>query len=251
MSDIELEKHDEITILRLNQGTTNPLNLEFIQEISKNMELLKNDPNVRGVVITSGNDKFLSIGFDLPILFKQNKNEVKTFYKTFNRLCLEIYTFPKPTIAALTGHAIAGGCILTLCFDYRFIAEGRKLMGLNEIKLGLAVPYPADRILYQLVGSRTANEIVSTGDFYPSEKLLEMGMVDLVMPIEHVLDKSIEKAKLLGAMPTEAYKMIKQNRVESVKAQILEQLEKKEELFLERWFEPETRKLLEEAIKKF
>jgi enoyl-CoA hydratase/carnithine racemase len=205
MSDVELEKHDEITILRLNQGTTNPLNLEFIQEISKNMELLKNDPNVRGVVITSGNDKFLSIGFDLPILFKQNKNEVKTFYKTFNRLCLEIYTFPKPTIAALTGHAIAGGCILTLCFDY---------------KLGLAVPYPADRILYQLVGSRTANEIVSTGDFYPSEKLLEMGMVDLVMPIEHVLDKSIEKAKLLGAMPTEAYKMIKQNRVESVKAQI-------------------------------
>ncbi len=124
-------------------------------------------------------------------------------------------------------------------------------MGLNEIKLGLPVPYPGDRILTQIVGSQIAREIMEIGEFYPPEVSLEMGMVDQVFPSEQVLSKSIERAKLLGEYPAHAYKMIKQNRVENVRDEILKRLEEKQRYFLKCWDKDETQNLLKEATKKF
>ena len=109
----------------------------------------------------------------------------------FNQVCMELYTMPKPTVAAVTGHAIAGGCILALCCDYRFAAEGRKLMGLNEIRLGVPVPYLADCVLRQIVGARNAREIMETGEFYLPEQSLQIGMIDRVLPLEKVVADSI------------------------------------------------------------
>ena len=74
-------------------------------------------------------------------------------------------------------------------------------MGLNEIKLGLPVPYPADCILRQLVGARIAQEICYTGEFYGPDELFTMGLVDQVLSADELLDKAIEKAKLVGEMP--------------------------------------------------
>jgi enoyl-CoA hydratase/carnithine racemase len=202
-------------------------------------------------VLGSSNDKFFSIGFDIPELFDLARKDFRVFYQAFNGVCMDLYTLPKPTIAAITGHAIAGGCILALCCDYRFIAEGRKLMGLNEIKLGIPVPYPGDCILRQVAGTRNAREIMSTGEFYHSEELLQIGMVDQVLPLDQVLPKAIEKAGLLGALPHEAFGMIKRNRVETVEAQVLAHLAEKEQFFIECWYSDEARVRLKEAIKKF
>lgn len=251
MESIEIEHYDKVAVLRLNNGITNPLNLEFIKDISKGLEKLKGDYSISSLVIASGNDKFFSIGFNIPELYEFGEEDMKLFYQTYNRLCLDLYSFPKPTIAAITGHAIAGGCILTLCCDQRFIAEGRKLMGLNEVKLGVPVPYPGDCILRQIVGTRYAREIMETGNFYEAEDSLRMGIVDLVLPLEQVLSKSIEVAKLLGNLPHEAFERIKSNRVEMVEAQILSHTVEKERFFLECWFSEEARKLLKEAIEKF
>jgi len=162
-----------------------------------------------------------------------------------------LYRWPKPTVAAIPGHATAGGCILALCCDYRFITEGRKLMGLNEIKLGVPVPYPADCILRQVVGTENAREIMDTGEFYPPEKLLQMGMVDQVLPLDQVLPKAIEKARLEGALPDETFGLSKRSRVGKIEAQILERLAEQEQLFVERWYSDETRERLREAMKKF
>lgn len=124
-------------------------------------------------------------------------------------------------------------------------------MGLNEIKLGVTVPYPGDCILRQIVGTRYAREIMEEGEFFPPERSLQMGMVDYVLPLEQVFLKSIEKAKELGAMPHNAFTMIKRNRVEPVEAQIKKHLDQKEQFFLECWFSEEARKNLSEAMKKF
>ncbi|MFQ6084117.1 MAG: enoyl-CoA hydratase/isomerase family protein [Candidatus Aminicenantia bacterium] len=251
MELISIEYHDKVAILKLNRGITNALNLQLVNKLAEILQKVKDDSDVHSLVLGSSNEKFFSIGFDIPQLFELTKKDFKVFYQTFNRVCIDLYTFPKPTIAAITGHAIAGGCILALCCDYRFIAEGRKLMGLNEIKLGVPVPYPADCILHQIVGARNAREIMSTGEFYQPEELLQMGMVDQVLPLEQVLEKSIEKAKLLGALPHEAFGMIKRNRVEVVETQVLTHLAEKEQFFIECWYSDETRKRLKEAIKKF
>ena len=248
---IILEVSDNVGILQLDRGVTNPINLELVKQITINLKNFQVDPEIHSVVLSSTNDKFFAIGFDIPELIKLSKKEFKIFYQSYNQLCLDLYSFPKPTIAALTGHAIAGGCILALCCDYRFIAEGRKLMGLNEVKLGVPIPYPGDCILRQIVGSRHAQEITYVGDFYPSNELLQMGIVDAVFPLEQVLNKSIEKAKLLGSLPQGAFERIKRNQIEVVRTQIIEYLAEKEEIFIEHWFSTEARDRLKEAVEKF
>ncbi len=248
---IRIEYHNKVAIVKLDRDVTNALNLELVTELNKTLQKVKNNPDINSLVITGSNEKFFSIGFDIPQLFGFSKDDFMVFYKAFNRVCLELYTLPKLTIAAITGHAVAGGCILALCCDYRFIAEGRKKMGLNEIKLGVPIPYPADCILRQIVGFRNAREIVDTGEFYLPDKLLQMGMVDLILPLDQLLFKSIEKAKLLGALSQDAFAMIKRNRIEMVEAQVLTELKEKERLFLECWYSAETRKRLKEAIAKF
>lgn len=251
MAMIYVEREDSAALVKLNRGVTNALDLEFVNALAETFQRLKHDSDVRSLVLGSSNHKFFSIGFDIPRLFALPKKDFKVFYQTFNRVCLALYTFPKPTIAAITGHAIAGGCILALCCDYRFISQGRKLMGLNEIKLGVPVPYPADCILRDLIGVGNAREIVDTGEFFHPEQLLQLGMIDQVLPLEQVFAASIEKARSVSALPQEVFALIKRNRVEAVEAQVLSRLEEKERLFIERWYAGDTRERLKEAIEKF
>jgi enoyl-CoA hydratase/carnithine racemase len=151
----------------------------------------------------------------------------------------------------LKGHAIAGGCIVAICCDYRVISSGKKLMGLNEIKLGVPVPYPGDIILKQIIGTRYAQMIMEMGDFFGPEQLMQMGMVNQVEKPKIVVDRAVVQAKLLGGYPHLAFQAIKKNRVEIVKSQILEKLDEKEQYFIKCWFSRGTRKLLKEATKKF
>lgn len=246
-----VEYSDRVAILKLNRSVTNALNLQLVEELGETLREVRYSPDVHSLVLASSNDKFFSIGFDIPQLFELTREDFHSFYQTFNRMCLDLYTLPKPTVAAITGHAIAGGCILALCCDYRLIAAGRKLMGLNEIKLGVPVPYLADRVLWQVVGVRHAREITDMGEFYRPEELLRMGAVDQVLSSEQVLFKSIEKARLLGSLPQEAFAAIKRNRVEMVEAQVLAHLEEKEQFFIERWYSDEARKRLQEAMERF
>jgi len=247
---ISLEQHESVAVLKLDRDTTNAMNFELIAELSESLDKVNRDPKIRGMVLTSANDKIFSLGFDIPWLYQADREQVSRFFRFFNQTCLNLYTLPKPVIAAISGHAVAGGCIVALCCDYRYIAEGRKLMGLNEIKLGVPVPYLPDCILRQLVGVRAARDMIDAGEFYPSEKLLQVGMVDEVLPQNEVVAKAIAKAGELGTMP-QAYAMIKQNRVENIEAQVRQHGEEKHTVFIECWFSEDARERIREAIKKF
>ncbi len=124
-------------------------------------------------------------------------------------------------------------------------------MGFNVMRLGIPVPYFVNCVLTDTVGTRIARTITDSGEFYSPEQLLDMGMVDSVVPIEEVIPKSLEKAHLLGALPQKAFATTKSNRVEKVKAQVSARLAEKERGFVECWFSDEARKLLREAMEKF
>jgi enoyl-CoA hydratase/carnithine racemase len=251
MEIISVEHHGKVLFAKLNNGVTNALNPKVVRELETIFKQVKNDAGINGLVIGSSNEKFFSIGFDIPELFEMNRNDFRGFYRVFNQVCLDLFTLPKPTVAAITGHAIAGGCILALCCDYRFIANGKKLMGLNEVKLGLPVPYLPDRLLHAITGVCKAREIMESGKLYPSNEALEMGIVDKILPIENVVKTAIEHADTLGSLPKVGYEMIKQNRVEVVVEQVAARQDEKEAYFIESWYSDEARKCLEEAMKKF
>ncbi len=251
MKSTRVEFRDPVAILTLDEGPTNPISLKLIREIGSTLRMLRYEARAKALVLTSSNDKFFSIGFDIPQLIDLSRDEFLGFYRAFNMVCMDLYAFPKPTVAAITGHAVAGGCILVLCCDYRYMAEGHKLMGLNEIKLGVPVPYPADRILDQLIGPRRARDFLDEGEFQEPDSTLAMGLVDDVFPQEQVLQKAIEKAVALGNQPGKAFAFIKHNRVEAVAAQVSKRLAEKEKTFIELWFSEQAQERLREAAKKF
>ena len=251
MSFVDVEMFEETAVIRLQRGEKNPINDELVKELSEAIKEMKKSLEINSIVLTSSNERFFSIGLDVPQLISYERSEFRKFIKDFNLLCLNLYTIPKPTVAAINGHAVAGGCVLALCCDYRYMGLGKKLIGLNEIKLGVSVPYLPHMILEQIAGERIATEMIYGGEFYTPEKAFEMGIVDGIFKSDELLEKSVEKAKNLGKMPEKAFATVKESRTESIKSRALERLEKDVDVFVELWFSDEAQKRLREAMKKF
>lgn len=251
MGNMATDRQDGVTIVTLERGVTNAVNPALVEELAETVGRLRDDEETRAVVLRSANDKFFMIGWDIPELISLSPDGFAQFFKSFNRMCIDLYTLPKPTVAAITGHATAGGCVLALCCDYRLIAEGRKLMGLNEVKLGVPIPYPADCMLRAQVGDRVAREIAEGGDFHGPGQMHRFGMVDDVLPLEEVLPRSMEKAAALGALPAQALAQIKRDRTDRVEARIRAGLDAGEEAFLRCWHSDEAQARIREAAKKF
>ncbi len=249
--NVRIERERGVALLHLCRGVTNALDLELVTELSQAIERVKLDADICGLVLTSANDKFFSIGFDIPRLFDLSPDDFATFYRAFNRLCLDLYTLPKPTAAAITGHATAGGCILALCCDYRIIVQGRKLVGLNEIKLGVPVPYVADCILRQLVGQRQARDVIDSGTFYDPEQALRLGLVDAALPLPEVLPAAIEKVRRPGSSPGKAFAEIKRYRTEPILQQVEPRLHETDQAFIDCWYGQAAREHLKEAMSRF
>ncbi len=248
---INLSYSGAVALIELKSGVTNALSPELIQELADTLDAVRDAPEARALVLSGANDKFFSIGWDLPRLYDLDDASFRTFFESFERVCVTLFTMPKPTVVCLKGHAVAGGSILAICCDYRVIADGHKLMGLNEIKLGVPIPFAADCILQSIVGSLNARDIVESGEFFEPGASLKKGLVDEVVQPDAVAARAMEKAGALGAMPPEAYAAIKANRVEGVEARIAAGRKKKQEEFIEMWYGEEARRRLREAIKKF
>jgi enoyl-CoA hydratase/carnithine racemase len=238
-------------LVTLDRGAIHAIDPQTITELRELLQQAAGDQEVRALVLTSANHKFLSIGFDLPLLLEMTPEEMQSFFHDFNTLCLKLYTFPKPTVAAITGHATAGGCILALCCDHRIIAEGRKLMGVNELKIGVPVPFLAQQVLAAVCGEANAMEAVESGELYDPPRLLEMGMVDRAAPLEEVHPLALARAAELGALHPKAFAGSKQNRVMGVAEQFLQRRTEREQAFLACWHTDEAQQLLREAAKKF
>ena len=251
LKQLDITLDSGVAVVKFSREIINALDLELVRELSQYLNGAKGDERTSGLVLTSANEKFFSIGFDIPDLIGLERDDFMEFYRAFNRLCIDLYTFPKPTVAAITGHAVAGGCIIAICCDYRIIAEGKKLMGLNEIKLGVPLPYPADCILRQITDDRSVRRLVDTGDFFPPEETLRMGLVDEVMPVGDVLPASVEKVKAIASSSLRAYEVIKRYRTEKVVQQIHKGLVESEVEFVEMWYSDEVRHALKIAAEKF
>lgn len=248
---VTIERQNQVAILQLHQGVTNAINGDLVHALDSALKKQAADPDVLGMVLTSSNSKFFSIGLDIPNLFALGKKEFQSFYQSFNQMCLGMLTVSKPLVAGITGHAIAGGCILSLCCDYRFISEGRKFIGLNEIKLGVPVPYVADCILRKLIGYRQARDVMDSGGFLEPEEAQRLGLVDRILPMEEVVSQSVEKARELSSNSLEAFALIKSSRVHALEIEITAQLVEREDAFIKCWFSDDARVRLKDAISKY
>ena len=243
-----LESHGAVAVLRLNNGATNPISPELLDDLADVLTRIKGE--FKGMVLAGG-EKFFCIGLDLPGLLPLGRKEMVEFYFKFMQVALDLYTLPMPTASALNGHATAGGAIFALCSDFRFVSSGRKFIGLNEVKIGVSVPYLADLILRQVVGDRCATEMMFKGEFVEPEKAQEIGLVDEVFSPEELEEKAVAKIAELAALSPGGLTVIKKNRVEGVRSQYEASRSTEADLFLDCWFNPSVQEQLREAAKKF
>lgn len=191
-----LKGHGEIALVRLGNGVTNSLTPELVAELARALTFIRD--RFKGLVLAGG-EKFFSMGFDIPSLLKVSQKEMSRFYSDINQLWLDLYTLPLPA-AAVQAHAIADCTILAMMRDWRVAAKGRSLFGLNEIKLGVPVPYLSDLVLRQITGDRAADRIVFEEEFLDSARALEIGLVDRVAEKQEVEEAAIQKAARLVAL---------------------------------------------------
>jgi enoyl-CoA hydratase/carnithine racemase len=245
---VELENYDAVAVLRLANGVTNAIGPAVVDDLEVAFKEIKDC--YKGMVLTGGK-KFFSIGLSLPELLTMNRNEMGVFWSRFEEVVLELYSLPMPTVCAIAGHAPAAGTILALACDFRFIATGRNLLGLNEIKLGLPVPYLADRMLRKIVCDRAAKIAEYEGELMMPEEAKNIGLVDEILPTEEVEKKAIEKIAEIPSQNFFGIKVMKQCRGAELRTQFLSERASINEAFMDCWFHPSVQSLLREASKTF
>ena len=122
-TDVFVEDRGAIRILSLSRGKANALSTEFAHALHNAALAAQEDPSVRGVVLTSTNPKIFSAGFDLRKLAHATDEEFARFVRVFDSLFFDLFLLGKPLVAALTGHAVAGGALLASTADFRIAAD--------------------------------------------------------------------------------------------------------------------------------
>ena len=162
-----------------------------------------------------------------------------------------LFILPLPTVRAIKGHAIGAGKTLALACDYRYAATGYTLIGLNEIKLGVPNPYPADLLLRKVAWDHVVSDMLFRGEFLESAEAATQGLLHDIFPKEEVESKAVEHATELANLQVHAFRATKANRVEELYARYENNIKAKMEEFLDCWFHQATQELLKEGVKKF
>ncbi|MGE0087396.1 MAG: enoyl-CoA hydratase/isomerase family protein [Desulfococcaceae bacterium] len=248
MSKVIREHLGNIALLRMNSGVTNAIGTDLVNDLCAALHEIRKES--AGMVLAGG-EKFFSMGLNLPELLMMNRKEMTDFWYKFDQLVMDLFTFSLPSVCAIRGHAVAGGCVFALTSDYRFATSDKKQIGLNEIRLGVPVPYSVDMILRQIVGDRAATEMMYTGNFMTLSDAKNIGLVDEICPPESVEDRAVEKAALLASSSRAAFSEMKASRVEEIRIRYEKNAKAKNEIFLDCWFDKAVQEVLKEASRKF
>jgi enoyl-CoA hydratase/carnithine racemase len=248
MAQVVLEDHDTVALLRLTNGVINAIGVTLVDELSKTVQEIAG--RYHGLVL-AGNSKFFSIGLDVPTLLTCGRSALADFWNRFENLVLALYTLPIPTACAIRGHATGGGAILALACDYRFMANGNRRLALNEVKIGVPVPYLADLMLRQITTDRVAVEMEFCSSFLGPEEAKAAGLADAIGNEDIVENQALKKIKELAEVSQAAFAITKSHRTREIPSRFNSIRQDLSRGFLDCWFEPATQKLLAEAAQKF
>ena len=209
MSDrVEYAFNDDVAELRLDDGKVNAMSHPFFDALNGALDQAEKD-GARAVLI-AGRPGVFSAGLNLKVLPTLKPDELKSTLINFGHTMLRVYNFPIPTVAAVTGHAIAGGFVLMSACDLRFAAEGPHRIQLNEVALGLTLPTWATIISESAIPPQWQTEAILHSRLYTPAEALERGIINrVVSPAEKLLDEARAAARELTALDTAAYARVK------------------------------------------
>jgi enoyl-CoA hydratase len=197
---ISLERSQGIAVMTLDHGRVNTLDTELCDAIVDVCAELAHDDSVRAVILT-GAGKAFSAGVDLKQILSGGASYTRHFVQRLSACFLAVYTLPKPTVAAVNGHAIAGGCVLACACDRVLAASGTGKVGLNELQVGVPFPASALEIMRARLG-RTIGTAVLDARTHHVARAAELGFVDELVAADLLLEETRTCAGRLAKRPT-------------------------------------------------
>jgi enoyl-CoA hydratase len=212
---IHQRREGSVTILELAHGKANAWDLELSRDLTRALGEVE-ESDSRGVVLTATGSIF-SAGVDLFRLLEEGPEYTKEFLSAITEATEKLFFFPKPVVGAANGHTVAGGCIIFCACDYRLMARGKAKVGVPEIHVGVpeihvGVPFPplAFEVLRFAVPPRYFKEVIYVGRTYDTEGALARGLVDELVEPGDLMDRALEMAEKLAALPEESFCLTKE-----------------------------------------
>lgn len=207
-STIEIEIRDGVGTVRMNHGAVNAIDLDYARLLSETLAGMRNREDLRALILTGTGGAF-SAGLDLRLVPHYGAAQQRELVDTLNQLFGSLYDFPVPTIAAVNGHAIAGGMVLALACDYRLCVLGKAVLGLTEVRVGVPYPVSAIEIARRELPPNAARNLVLLGRTIDPATALAQGVVDETVPHEELLDRASAVADELRDIPLSVYQRVK------------------------------------------
>jgi len=205
---ILFNKQNDIAVITLNRAPMNPLSKRVYKELGQAIDELKEDNSVKAVILTGAGEKAFAAGVDVTEIIDLSVLEMHEFCLLSMETQSKLENVDKPTIAAINGLALGGGCELAMACDFRVAADNARF-GQPEINLGIIPGGGGTQRLPRLIGLARAKELLYLGDMIDAEIAERYGLVNRVVPQADLMDEAITMAKRLAAKPTVAMQVMK------------------------------------------
>jgi enoyl-CoA hydratase len=174
---MRIERQGTLAVLRFDKGRGNAIDPPFVEELLEAGHELAEDDGVRGVLVASAHAKLFCPGLDLVALQSLDRGAMQAFMTRFGQAAAALYELPKPVLAGVSGHAVAGGCILALTADYRVLRRGAQI-GLNEVRIGVPLPWAVSALLRATVPPGSLAKVALLGRNFADDDALAVGLAD-------------------------------------------------------------------------
>lgn len=228
-----------VAVLTLDMGRGNAIDYPFMEALGAALDAAL-EGGARAVVLTSRGKVFCA-GLDLVTIFDYDPAEMGRYHDAFGDTFCKVLSYPRPVVAAINGHALAGGCILAMACDVRVSAPGPFFIGLNEVAIGLSFPASAYEIARRATPDAAAPAVFLEGKRFSPEEAHRAGLIHQIAGERGVVAEATEIAARLSAGGLAAIADTKADLVAPVLARIESTAQARRGRFLERWFAPETR----------
>ncbi len=199
---IERTYDDGIAVLTLALPPVNALDVALCDAVADACESLRDD-NVRAVVLT-GSGRAFSAGVDLRQVAAGGEEYARRLVPALTRMFSSAFTLPMPVVAAVNGHAIAGGCVLAACADVVLMSDG--LIGLPEVRVGVPFPRAAAEVVRYAVGDVAARRLMLGAELVSCDEAVVLGLVDRVVPAAELQAAArTTAAELADAVPADTF----------------------------------------------
>lgn len=207
-----IEKHEEVAVVTMNSSNVNKQNPDFFHDLHDALDRLEKTAPMAPLVLTGQGATFcagLDLDYSFALFAREDIAEITAWWKSYREINLRLLKYPRPTIAAVNGHAFAGGLILALCCDYRIGVSGASRFALNEVPIGIPMPSIYTEIIRLRVDDKATGEAILFGDVYDVDKAREMGFLNQVVEADQLLATAIQRAKVVPKAALKAYECTK------------------------------------------